>query len=317
MSATSLFADRPHDSYRHEAFFFHGNRQFLAATVPFLREAVTAGQPAMAAVTAGHLEQLRSALGPQAEHVEFLDMAELGANPARIIPAWFRFLDAGLTAGRQPRGVGEPIWAGRRPAEVVECQLHEALLNLAVAPDTPLWLRCPYDSRALDAAVLAEAHRSHPVLVGPDGYRGSQAYGGAHHVDAMLAAELAEPAVPADSLEFRIGDLAAVAALVGDHAARARLSAPRTAALVTAAREIADNSVRHGGGGGLLRVWAAADALVCEIRDAGHLADPLVGRRPPRPGTTGGGLWTAHQVCDLVQIRSTAGGTVVRLLTWL
>ena len=67
-------------------------------------------------------------------------------EPGRIIPAWREFV-AG-TNGRPIRGVGEPIWAGRRAAEIVECQLHEALLNLAVDTDTPLWLLCPYDISA-------------------------------------------------------------------------------------------------------------------------------------------------------------------------
>ena len=36
------------------------------------------------------------------------------------------------------------------------------------------------------------------------------------------------------------------------------------------------------------------------------------GRQPPAPGAIGGnGLWVANQVCDLVQIRSSADGTVV------
>jgi prepilin-type processing-associated H-X9-DG protein len=31
------------------------------------------------------------------------------------------------------RGAGEPIWPERRPAELVECQRHESLLNVAFA----------------------------------------------------------------------------------------------------------------------------------------------------------------------------------------
>ena len=41
-------------------------------------------------------------------------------------------------------------------------------MNVAVPPDIPLWLLCPYDTTALDEDVLAEAHRSHPVLVESD-----------------------------------------------------------------------------------------------------------------------------------------------------
>ena len=113
-------------------------------------------------------------------------MADLGHNPALIIPAWRDFTDRHSGTGRPVRGIGEPIWATRRPEEIVEAQLHEALLNMAVPPDVPLWLLCPYDTAALDEQVLAEAHRSHPVVVESDTYRGSTEYGGAVHVERTL-----------------------------------------------------------------------------------------------------------------------------------
>jgi hypothetical protein len=93
----------------------------------------------------------------------------LGHNPALIIPAWRDFTDRFSGTGRPVRGIGEPIWATRQPEEIAEAQLHEAqlheaLLNVAVPPDVPLWLLCPYDTAALGEQVLAEAHRSHPVV---------------------------------------------------------------------------------------------------------------------------------------------------------
>ena len=54
--------------------------------------------------------------------------------------------------------------------------------------------------------------------------------------------------------------------------------------------------------------------VIGEVEDGGTITDPLAGRRRPAPGSTSGfGLWLAHQVCDLVQVRSTADGTLVRL----
>jgi anti-sigma regulatory factor (Ser/Thr protein kinase) len=53
---------------------------------------------------------------------------------------------------------------------------------------------------------------------------------------------------------------------------------------------------------------------VCEVRDGGQLSDPLVGRRRPSSDQIGGrGLWIANQLCDLVQVRSSDEGAVVRL----
>jgi anti-sigma regulatory factor (Ser/Thr protein kinase) len=77
---------------------------------------------------------------------------------------------------------------------------------------------------------------------------------------------------------------------------------------------VATNSVLHGGGDGTLLVWPEGEALICELRDDGLFDDPLAGRERPRPDRVGGhGLWLANQLCDLVQVRSFATGTVVRL----
>ncbi len=78
--------------------------------------------------------------------------------------------------------------------------------------------------------------------------------------------------------------------------------------------ELASNSIRHGGGVGLLRCWREADTLLCEVHDAGQIEAPLVGRSRPTPeARCGRGVWLVNQLCDLVQIRSAAAGTVVRV----
>ena len=74
----------------------------------------------LVAVTPERLERLRAALGRDADEVSLVDMTQLGRNPARIIPAWRDFVDS-HPQGAPLRGVGEPIWDGRRAAEIVEC----------------------------------------------------------------------------------------------------------------------------------------------------------------------------------------------------
>ena len=65
-------------------------------------------------------------------------------------------------------------------------------------------------------------------------------------------------------------------------------------------------------GGGSL--WSEGQTLLCEVHDRGQITDPLVGRVRPTPEQrTGRGLWIVNQLCDLVQIRSSASGSVVRL----
>lgn len=309
---------RAHDSFRHEAHLYTGHEDFVASTAAFVREGVAAGQPVMVAVRSGPLELLREVLGADADGVWFVDMATLGRNPAGIIPAWRGFIDAFSAQGRPLRGVGEPIWAGRRDVEIAEAQLHEALLNMAVGADTPLWLRCPYDVAALDDDVVAHARRSHPVFVDGDTYRGSTEYTGADLVDDLFSSAFGEAPATAPCTSFGRSDYAALRTTVQEAASAAGVTDDRASALVLAVHEITTNSVRHGGGRGRLRTWTADGALVCEVRDRGVITNPLVGRTSPSPTQEGGrGVWLANQLCDLVQLRSGADGTVTRLVTWL
>ena len=84
--------------------------------------------------------------------------------------------------------------------------------------------------------------------------------------------------------------------------------------LVLAVDELAANSVRHGGGGGELRLWTeSARHLVAEITDHGWIRDRAVGRQlPPIDQAHGRGLWIANALADRLQIWSTPDGTVVR-----
>src|SRR5215207_1078091 len=147
------------DAFRHEAVFYAGPEAFLDRVAPFVEEGVANGEPVMVALEAPKLRALKRRLGAAAEHVEWADMGDIGHNPACIIPAWRDFV-----AGRSGsmRGVGEPIWPGRTPDELVECQCHEALLNHAFADAEGFHLLCPYDSAHLDRDVIEEAERSHP-----------------------------------------------------------------------------------------------------------------------------------------------------------
>jgi hypothetical protein len=49
------------------------------------------------------------------------------------------------------------------------------------------------------------------------------------------------------------------------------------------------------------------------VRDGGQITDAFVGRhQPPVEQPDGRGLWLVNQLCDLVQLRSSQSGTVVR-----
>ena len=298
--------------YRHEAFLYSGLPEFLSGSLSFIRRAVSAGDPVLVVVSAAKIDLLRRQLGAEAGHVAFADMADVGDNPARIIAQWQAFVQCNAGAA-QLCGIGEPVHPERSPTELAECQLHEALLNVAFDAATPLWLLCPYDLEALAADVIDEAQRTHPFVA---------------HGDQRQASSVFEPIDPADpfdrplppppdgaaSVPFGTGELRLLRAVVAGHAEQAGLGKEAAAGVVLAVSEVASNSIRHGGGRGVLRVWAEERWLVCEVSDRGHITSPLVGRVRPVPDAGGGaGLWLANQLCDLVQISSSARGTTVRV----
>jgi len=114
-------------------------------------------------------------------------------------------------------------------------------------------------------------------------------------------------------MRFTARELRSVRRLVSSYA-EGSLGKARTDDLVLAVNELTTNSVRHGGGAGTLRMWTQENMLVCEIHDAGHLADPCAGQTPPTPDQPSGrGLWVVNRLADLVQIHSSPTGTVVRV----
>lgn len=300
--------------FAHEALLYAGDDGFLDGTVPFVLDGVAVGEPILLVLSAAKIERIKGELNGDGDQILFADMDEVGANPARIIPAWRRFLDERTAAGRPVRGVGEPISAERRPDELVECQRHESLLNLAFADAPAFRLLCPYDVDALDEEVIAEALRSHPYVVEDGVRRPSPTYRGLSAIAGPFDDPLPAPPASVQELGVDAESLATVRRLVASRAADAGLGAARTKDLVLAVNEIATNSVRHGGGTGTLRVWVGTRWLVCEIEDRGRIDDPLVGREEPTPDRPDGrGLWIANHVCELVQVRTFGARTLVRL----
>lgn len=294
-----------HAGFQHRALIYGGADEYLAGTIPFLKAALKAGQPVLVAVGREQTKWLEAELGRDCEAVRFLPMEEVGRNPASIIPLWRDFVDE--YAGQPVRGIGEPIWAARSPAALEECHRHEALLNVAFAEDHDFALLCPYDAASLPSHVLermAVAHRH----VGREGSPGFDP-----GLDC-LAGTLPPPATAPETYAFGLEGLGEVRSRVTRAAERAGIGSRGVADLVTAASELAANSVMHGGGTGTLRLWRDGETLLTEVEDSGRIEDPLVGRRRPDVTQEGGrGLWLANQLCELVQIRSDKRRTVVRL----
>jgi anti-sigma regulatory factor (Ser/Thr protein kinase) len=258
------------------------------------------------------LELLRTALPTAHPLLQLADMRQLGHNPARIIPAWTDFARPLLAEGRSTRGVGEPAWSDRTADELTECAWHETLLNLAFSDAAGFSLLCPYDTFALDPAVIERAHGSHPHMSGASWSDASQFY--LDSVPDYLDEPLSPVPQDVEWVAFDGAGHVELRARTREAAVAAGLDAQTVDDAVLAVDEAVDNAVRHGGGRGQLRSWVDHGAFVCEIRDTGRIDDPLVGRRRPVIGQAGGrGLWLMTQICDLVQIRRVDGGQVVRI----
>ncbi len=313
-SGPGVLLDHTHQAYRHEAFFYGDLDQFLDGTVEFIQGALAGDEPIMVALSADKVTALRGALGRESDAVVFADMAELGRNPGRIISAWHDFLMGAEADGHLVHGIGEPIWPERAPAQIAECQQHEALLNVAFG-DPSFRLLCPYDEAALPRCVLDEALRTHPFVRTEGRSALSACYPGDDAFTTLGGDPLSEPPPGIGILSFRHDDdLAEVRSFVGGLALQAGLGMARTHDLVLAANEMATNSIRHAGGPGTVRAWSQDGSFMCEFRDGGCIAEPLVGRlRPAAAGNGGRGFWMAYQLCDLVQIRVGENGNVVRL----
>ena len=312
MRTPDLIDGQQQDTFIHEALLYAGDEEFVDRMTAFIRGGLEADEPVLVVVIPPKIDALRSALGGDAREVLFADMAEIGRNPARIIPLWREFVEGHAGIGRV-RGIGEPIWAGRTPEEITESQRHESLINLAF-DGAPAWILCPYDTKGLDVDVIDEALRSHPIVAANGPGETSPIYRGLDAIAEPFDDPLPDP--PRDAARFAVvpGTLDSLRRVVAKQGREFGLEGSRAHDLVLAVNEILTNTVRHAGGNGTLRLWHEEDRLVADIRDHGRISEPLAGRRAPLPDQIGGlGLWIVNQLCDLVQLRSGPAGSVVRL----
>jgi anti-sigma regulatory factor (Ser/Thr protein kinase) len=188
------------------------------------------------------------------------------------------------------------------------------LVNVAYARFTILAL-CPYNARTLPPSIIADAYRTHPEL-----HDGSKSRPSPKFVDPRTficeldqQEKFPEPQARVRHLLFD-GDLGGLRRFVADEARRADVASNKLEELEWVANEIAINVVRHGDGMAMVRTWSNSEEFVCEIKDQGRgLKDPLVGLPPTPDQESPSGLWLAHQLCDLVEIRSSASGLTARL----
>ena len=297
-------------AFHHEAVLDDGERSYLDRLLPFLRGA-RSREPMLVAVAPREdparwpmpaaptrpitfVADGRARPQPGAHHPGLADVRRRARRPAPV------------------RGIGEPIWAGRSQASWTSAT-STSRCSTSPSPTAVVPAAVPVrHERAARAVLAAGARRAIRAL---DEHGATDA---SDHYHPRLA-DRQPDGVPGEArrLAFDGPALAPVRRTVAEIGARARHRRRKVEACVIAVNEIAANSVRHGGGRGELHVWHEDDALVCEVRDAGCITDPLAGRHIPTIEQLGGrGLWMVNQLCDLVQIRTPPHAPVNTVRVW-
>ena len=301
-------------AFRHQAILYAGTDDFVARATPLVRSALGAEKPVLVALVPGVLSGLRESLDGEADRVRWLDITGIGLNPARIIPLWREFVAHHRKDGstRGVFGIGQPIYAGRTPSELVEAERHEALLNLAFGDTSNFDLYCPYDLETLEAGAVEAAERTHPHIRPADTPQPSPGYR-PEGLDGAHSGALPNGDGPSWQRSIDHASSVDLYRLVAGHLDRLR--AGGTPAVRGGDLALAAAAVSAGIGGQHLRIWSEQRQAVVEIVGRVPIVDPLAGREwPPPAGEPEHGLWLANQLCDLVQWRSDGRqGSVVRL----
>ena len=80
--STSALERTVDGKYRHEAFFYRGDDEFMDGTLGFIREALADDEPILVVLAADRIAALREELRDGGERVSFADMGAVGGNPA-------------------------------------------------------------------------------------------------------------------------------------------------------------------------------------------------------------------------------------------
>lgn len=304
----------------HACFLYWNLTDFVAGVGEFVLDGLALDAAVLVALPPQRIDAVRRSLDTLVDRVEFVDMAEMGRNPGRILGVLH-----GFAARHRPgpvRIVGEPIWAGRGAGETIEAIRHEALLNLAF-PGTRVEILCPYQIPALDTDVLSAACRTHSMMLLQGHYTSSFGF-----VDPVAVAATCDQVTLPEPLGART--LLVTAATAGSVPARIaafaiRGGAPRRRAVEMggAVAEAVALVLAHGRAITPVRLWRDHDHLIVEITTPDpvpctgpdRVGDALRGRLPPgvAAGPQERWRWRVHQLCDLVETRATPHGLLHRL----
>jgi anti-sigma regulatory factor (Ser/Thr protein kinase) len=318
----------------HAVVFYRHDDQLAEMVVRYLFPAVADLTPVIVIATPDHIASIEARLAEAGADLAaarsrglFLarDAAETSRgfmaagwpDPAGFWRAITPLLRQAAAAGRPVRVYGEMVallWDAGLVGAAIEL---EAMWN-ELAAQYDFSLLCGYAQQSVlgDGHLddLTEVCRLHgPVFGAPTG-----AASGSRVRLAVSGSRADEPLTspPDDAAVMRYqADLSQVRGFAAAYARQAGLPPDRVNDLILAVGELTANTLAHTNGPGTLTVWATGGDVICQVQDGGHITVPLPGRVLPDPVADGGGrgLWLVHQVCDLVQIRTSRAGTTIRV----
>jgi anti-sigma regulatory factor (Ser/Thr protein kinase) len=305
--------ERP-DGAWHEAVAYTTPADLAARLAPRIAAAADAGDPVLAVLADDERGALHAVLGNTAGAVRFLEPSAVHARPAFTVASqWAR------TNRRITEPGGRALVVGQRLEALPGCGPEywgrlDVALDVATA-ELPVTVLCPFPLEAR----LDLVRSTHPHVGTAAGVRAGAGYRPPR--EAVLDFPPPPPPElgrPAAHRPFDLQTLAELRGTVTTVAGAAGLAPEDVADLVLAVNELASNSIEHGPGAGVLRMWdASPDSgdVVAEVFDGGHMDVPFPGLTlPPPEGERGRGLWLAAELCDVLQVWSAEGaGTTIRV----
>ena len=149
--------------------FYGSDDEFRTLIVPFVEEALAAGEPVIIGYDERKAGLLRSWL-PDPSAVNFLGDKSLYASPAGTIASYRKMFDGYLTEGaRRIRIAGDVPHPGNG-GRFDGWDRYESAMN-TVWDDLPVWALCLYDTATAPAGVLEVVEQTHPRIALPGGSR--------------------------------------------------------------------------------------------------------------------------------------------------
>ena len=299
----------------HEAAFYDSEGGLLDIVIPFLEEAIDAGEPAVVALDERGNGLVRDALREHAG-VLFVDGLAQHMRPANTITAYRELFSEQVALGaRQIRVVGSvPQPATRAPWEW--WARYEAAIN-RLYEDFPVWGICPYDTRFMPERVLDEVTQTHPFLASAGLHVPNPMFETPETFLTRSRLSLPDPLEQASpTVELVDPSLSAARQAARDTAQVAHLDRVDVDDLMLVVNEAVTNGICHGTRPIHVRLWAGPDRIVVTVSDQGQgPTDPFVGLVPSQSSESAGmGLWLANQLCNHVTFEAGAHGYTLRLV---